>query len=43
MNISKLSPLHEYWNSEQDLNDETNRLLKINPSVTASNLFRNEP
>ena len=43
MNISKLSPLHEYWNSEQDLNDEINRLLKINPSETASNLFRNEP
>ena len=43
MNISKLSPLYEYWNSEQDEIDEQERLLKINLKEPASNLFRNEP
>ena len=43
MKISQLSPLYEYWNSDQDNNDENMRLLKINPNEPASNLFRNEP
>ena len=43
MNIAHTSPLHEYWNSEQDENDENKRLLKLNPKEPASNLFRNEP
>ena len=43
MDISQSSPLYEYWNSEQDENDENQRLLKLNSSEPASNLFRNEP
>ena len=43
MNIAQSSPLYEYWNSEQDENDENKRLLKINPTEPASNLFKNEP
>tara|TARA_Y100001968_G_scaffold122785_1_gene111717 strand:- start:182 stop:661 length:480 start_codon:yes stop_codon:yes gene_type:complete len=43
MNIAKSSPLYEYWNSEQEENDENNRLLKLNAKEPASNLFRNEP
>ena len=43
MNISKSSPLCEYWNSEQAENDEYNRLLKLNSKEPASNLFKNEP
>ena len=43
MNIAQSSPLYEYWNSEQEENDENNRLLKLNPKEPASNLFRNEP
>ncbi len=43
MDISQSSPLYEYWNSEQDENDENQRLLKLNYSEPASNLFRSEP
>ncbi len=43
MDISQSSPLYEYWNSEQNENDENQRLLKLNSSEPASNLFRNEP
>ena len=43
MNISQSSPLYQYWNSEQDENDENERLLKLNPKEPASNLFRYEP
>ena len=43
MNIAQSSPLYEYWNSDQDENDENNRLLKLNSKEPASNLFRNEP
>ena len=43
MNIAQSSPLYEYWNSEQDQNDENNRLLKINLEEPSSILFRNEP
>ncbi len=43
MNIAQSSPLYEYWNSDQNENDEKNRLLKINLNEPASNLFRNEP
>ena len=43
MNIAQSSPLHEYWNSEQDEEDEKKRLLKINPKEPASKLYRNEP
>ena len=43
MNIAQSSPLYEYWNSDQDENDENNRLLKLNPKENASILFRNEP
>ena len=41
--ISKSSPLYEYWNSDQDENDENERLLKLNQKEKTSNLFRNEP
>ena len=43
MNIAQSSPLYEYWNSEQDMNDEKKRLLKLNSNDPASILFRNEP
>tara|TARA_B100001109_G_C18848367_1_gene467993 strand:+ start:82 stop:558 length:477 start_codon:yes stop_codon:yes gene_type:complete len=43
MNFSQLSPLFDYWNSEQQANDEKLRLLKLNPNESASNLFKNEP
>ena len=43
MNIAQSSPLYEYWNSEQDVNDEKKRLLKLNSNDPASILFRNEP
>tara|TARA_B100000700_G_scaffold260764_1_gene296346 strand:- start:658 stop:1134 length:477 start_codon:yes stop_codon:yes gene_type:complete len=43
MNIAQSSPLYEYWNSEQDEDDENNRLLKLNAKEAASNLFRSEP
>ena len=43
MNIAQSSPLYEYWNSAQDVNDENKRLLKLNSKEPASNLFRNEP
>ncbi len=41
--IAKSSPLYEYWQSDQDENDEKERLLKINPKEPNSYLFRNEP
>ena len=43
MNIAQSSPLHEYWNSEQDENDEKKRLLKLNPMEPASILFKDDP
>ena len=43
MNIAELSPLYEYWNSDQGEEAEKKRLLKLNPIEPASNLFRNEP
>jgi len=43
MDIAKTSPLYEYWNSDQDENDEKQRLLKLNKKEPASNLFKNEP
>ena len=43
MNIAKSSPLYDYWNSDQGKEAEKKRLLKINSSEPASNLFRNEP
>ena len=43
MNIEKLSPLYEYWHSDQSENDEKKRLLKLNSSEGASILFRDEP
>ena len=42
MNIAQLSPLYEYWNSEQEEDDENNRLLKLNPYEPGSSLFRDE-
>tara|TARA_Y100001968_G_C19331940_1_gene704781 strand:- start:134 stop:610 length:477 start_codon:yes stop_codon:yes gene_type:complete len=43
MNIAQSSPLYEYWNSDQDENDENQRLLKLNQNEIASELFKNEP
>ena len=43
MDIAKTSPLYEYWNSDQDENDEKQRLLKLNKKEPASSLFKNEP
>ena len=43
MNLAKLSPLYEYWNSDQGDEAEKIRLLKINSNEPASTLFRNEP
>ena len=42
-NIAQTSPLYEYWNSNQDLKKEEERLSKINPEEPASLLFRFEP
>tara|TARA_Y100001968_G_scaffold244608_1_gene228651 strand:- start:445 stop:921 length:477 start_codon:yes stop_codon:yes gene_type:complete len=43
MDIDKTSPLYEYWNSDQGKDAEKKRLLKVNPTEPASNLFMNEP
>ena len=43
MNIAKSSPLYEYWNSDQEDEAESKRLLMLNSNEPASNLFRNEP
>ena len=43
LDIAKSSPLYEYWNSDQDENDENERLSKLNQEERTSNLFRNEP
>ena len=43
MDIAKTSPLYEYWNSDQGKDAEKKRLLKVNPTEPASNLFMNEP
>ena len=43
MCIARLSPLYDYWHSDQDVEDERIRLLKLNLNEPASNLFRNEP
>ena len=43
MNIAKLSPLYEYWHSDQGEEAEKKRLLMLNSNEPASNLFRNEP
>ena len=43
MDISRLSPLYEYWNSQQFDSDEKVRLSKINQDEIASNLYRYEP
>ena len=43
MNISKFSPLYEYWHSDQGVEEEKKRLLMVNIKEPASNLFRNEP
>tara|TARA_Y100001968_G_scaffold245823_1_gene229994 strand:+ start:1578 stop:2042 length:465 start_codon:yes stop_codon:yes gene_type:complete len=43
LEIAKSSPLYEYWNSDQDQNDENERLLKLNQKEETANLFRNEP
>ena len=43
MNLAKLSPLYEYWNSDQGEDAEKQRLLILNTSEPASNLFRYEP
>jgi len=43
MNIARSSPLYEYWNSDQGEESEKKRLLMLNSSEPASNLFRNEP
>ena len=43
MNFAKLSPLYDYWNSDQGDEAEKKRLLKINSNEPASTLFRNEP
>ena len=42
-NLARTSPLYDYWQSNQDDEDESKRLLKINPLEPASNLFKNEP
>ncbi len=41
--ISETSPLYDFWKSAQDEKAEQKRLLKFNPCVRSSNLFRNEP
>ncbi len=41
--IKRLSPLYEYWSSEQNQNDETNRISKTNKESKISYLFIKEP
>ena len=41
--IAKTSPLYDYWKSDQDDLEESNRLLKLNSKEPAANLFKNEP
>ncbi|AAQ00492.1 MULTISPECIES: hypothetical protein [Prochlorococcus] len=41
--IKKISPLHDYWRSSQNDEDEKERLLKANPKSKASDLFIKEP
>ncbi len=44
--ISKVSPLFDYWNSQQDFNDEEKRLLIANNEINwdaGVQLFKNEP
>ncbi len=41
--LKEISPLHGYWNSEQNDNDEKNRLLKLNKLSKAAYLYEKEP
>ncbi len=41
--IKKISPLYEYWNSDQDDDQEAKRLLMANNESPAVSLFSNEP
>ena len=41
--IAKLSPLYNYWNSEQSKIDENERLSKINKNSKALYLYQQEP
>ncbi len=41
--IAKSSPLYEYWQTNQDSKNETQRLSIINKNSPASVLFENEP
>ena len=41
--IEEISPLHEYWNTEQTDYDEKNRLMKSNDLSKAVYLFKEEP
>lgn len=41
--IKRTSPLHDYWQSEQNDLDERQRLLKINHESKAKYLFEKEP
>ena len=41
--IKKTSPLYGYWESDQEANDERDRMLKINNHSPASSLYKNEP
>ena len=43
MNIAETSALYDYWNSQQDQDDEKERLLKLNLNEPASYLFKYEP
>ncbi len=41
--LKELSPLYEYWNSQQGKEDEDKRMKKSNPNSKAIYLYRNEP
>jgi len=42
-NIRKISPLYDYWKSEQNDQDEQERILKSNKNSKAVHLFLKEP
>ncbi len=37
------SPQYEFWNSNQDIEAEEKRILKLNPNGIAADLFKHEP
>ena len=43
ISIKEISPLFDFWNSDQNQEDNKKRLLKANQNSSAASLFINEP